>query len=207
MRHPRSRSRLRRSATIGVAACASCLTMQLAASRPAQAQYVDRYDERESAHFALGFDLEGAAPINVPTINGNSVTGGGGFKVRAGEQLHFPGIRFTPEIGYGYDHLFANDDQGNSYAWDLHRAFGGARLAFGHFLVPVIYGHVGYGWRATGDPDVPSAGGITYDLGAALDLHIVPHVGIGAHVEFGEIDSQPYTPEWLAFGLHADIVF
>jgi hypothetical protein len=71
----------------------------------------------------------------------------------------------------------------------------------------VIYGHLGYGWRATGDPSVPSAGGFAYDLGGALDLHVIPHLGIGAHVELDGIESQPDTPQWLAFGLHADIVF
>lgn len=203
----RSRPRVRQATCASVATLVACLAVLLA-SRTAHAQgYYDRYDERERAAFAVGFDVEGAVPINVPQVNGNDLNGGGGFKVRVGEQLHFPGLRFTPEIGYGYTHLFASDDQGNAYAWDLHRAFAGARLAFGHFLVPVIYGHVGYGWRATGDPDVPSAGGITYDLGGALDLHVIPHFGIGAHIEYGQIDSQPYTPEWVAFGLHADLVF
>lgn len=176
--------------------------------RTAHAQgYSDHYDDHDRAAFALGFDLEGAVPLNVPKVNGNDLTGGGGFKVRLGEQLHFPGVRFTPEIGYGYDHLFASDDQGAAYAWDLHRVFGGARLAFGHFLVPVIYGHLGYGWRATGDPSVASAGGFAYDVGGALDLHIVPHFGVGVHVELDGIESQPDTPQWLAFGAHADLVF
>jgi hypothetical protein len=207
LRTARSRPRLRRAAGAATATLLACAAVLLS-TRVAHAQgYYDHYEERERAAFALGFDLEGAVPINLPQVNGNDVSGGGGFKVRVGEQLHFPGIRFTPEIGYGYTHLFASDDAGNAYAWDLHRAFGGARLAFGHFLVPVIYGHVGYGWRATGDPSVPSAGGVTYDLGGALDLHVIPHFGIGAHIEYGEIDSQPYTPQWVAFGLHADIVF
>ena len=73
-------------------------------------------------------------------MNGNDLSGGGGFKVRLGAQFRAPGIRFTPEIGYGYDHLFANDDQGDAYAWDLHRVFAGARVGFGHFLVRLALG-------------------------------------------------------------------
>src|SRR5580698_5208133 len=40
----------------------------------------------------LGFDLEGAFPVgvNVPG-NQNDLKGGGGFKVRVGEQFRFPG--------------------------------------------------------------------------------------------------------------------
>jgi hypothetical protein len=173
----------------------------------AQRYYDDRYDERDRSRLALAFDLEGAVPVNIPQVNGNSLNGGGGFKVRVGGQFRAPWMRFTPELGYGYDHLFASDYQGDAYAWDLHRVFGGARIDFGHFLVPVIYGHLGYGWRATGDPNVPSTGGLAYDLGGALDLHVVPHLSFGAHVEFDGIESQPDTPQWLALGGHLSLVF
>jgi hypothetical protein len=204
----RSRLIAHRAACTGAASVAACIAV-LTFSRSAHAQtYDDRYYvDRERSAFDLGFDLEGAAPINIPQVNGNQVNGGGGFKIRVGEQLRFPGIRFIPELGYGYDHLFATDDSGDSYAWDLHRVFGGARLAFGHLIVPVIYGHIGYGWRATGEPEVPSVGGLAYDVGAALDLHLIPHFAFGAHFEYGSIDTQPYTPQWLAMGLHADVTF
>jgi hypothetical protein len=167
----------------------------------------DAYDEHDRAHFALGFDLEGAIPINIPQVNGNSVQGGGGFKIRVGEQLRFPFMRITPELGYGYDHLWASDADGSAYAWDLHRVFAGVRLGLGEILVPSVYGHVGYGWRDTSAPDVGQAGGVTYDFGVALDLHIIPHFGIGVHAEYAGIESQPDTPQWLALGLHADLVF
>jgi hypothetical protein len=180
---------------------------------PAPAPY---YAEREPPYaLQLGFDLEGAAPvgINVPG-NGNTLNGGGGFKVRVGEQLRFPGIRFTPELGYGYDHLWANDDSGNQYGWDMNRIFGGARLAFGRILVPVIYGHLGYGWRqvgsgwTSGNNNITGGnGGLAYDIGGALDLHLVPHFGFGAHLEYAGISSIDVTPQWLALGLHADLTF
>lgn len=118
-----------------------------------------------------------------------------------------PGLRFTPEIGYGYQHLFATDDAGESFAWNTHRVFGGARLGFGWILVPTVYAHVGYGWRDTNDPTVPEASGLAFDAGLALDLHIIPHFGFGAHAEYAMIDSVPYTPHWLALGLHADLAF
>jgi hypothetical protein len=154
----------------------------------------------------LGLDLEGAVPVGVNVPQGD-LSGGGGFKVRVGEQLSFPGIRFTPEVGYGYDHLWANDAAGNQYGWDMNRIFGGARLAFGRILVPVVYAHVGYGWRQTAATYVTGGnGGLAYDVGGALDLRVIPHFGFGAHLEYAAIDI-PYQPQWVALGLHADLIF
>ncbi len=159
--------------------------------------------------FTVAVDLEGAVPLNVPRSgDGNDLQGGGGIKIRLGERIRMrDGVSVTPEVGYGYDHLFATDDYGDSYSWDMHRGFAGARISFGRFLVPVVYAHVGYGWRDTGDPTVPQASGVAFDLGGALDLRVGPHFGVGAHVEYATIDAQPYTPEWLALGFHADLAF
>jgi hypothetical protein len=166
------------------------------------------YDDRAEGRFDFGFDGEGAAMVAPPrSLIGNTLTGGTGFKLRAGDQFRFRGLRFTPEIGYAYQHLFATDDIGDSFSWETHRLFGGARLAFGHVIAPGFYGHFGYGWRNTGDPTVPQAGGLALDAGFALDLHLIPHFGFGAHAEYVTIDSQPYTPQWVALGLHGDLVF
>jgi hypothetical protein len=54
---------------------------------------------------------------------------------------------------------------------------------------------------------VNQEGGLAVDVGGAIDLRVVPHLGIGAHVEYATIDAQPYAPQWIATGLHADITF
>ncbi|HEY8091039.1 MAG TPA: hypothetical protein VIF09_24420 [Polyangiaceae bacterium] len=178
----------------------------LLAATPASAQ---RYEPEPSYATQLGFDLEGAIPVNPPTSpQNNEIRGGGGFKVRLGEQFPFGGIRFTPELLYGYDHLWANDDTGAAYGWDVSRVFGGARLSLGRILVPVLYGHLGYGWRQTGDQTVTgSASGLGFDVGGALDLRVVPHFGAGVHVEYTNVETQLETPQWIAVGLHADAIF
>ena len=174
--------------------------------------YAYAYDDRRgTTGLELGADLEGAVPLHVPNVAGNDLRGGGGFKLRVGETLRFGDLRFTPEIGYAYTHLFASEDSGYdspTYDWNLHRAFAGARLGFGRFIVPVVYGHDGYGWRAVPDATfVQDSSGFAWDAGVALDLHLIPHFGFGAHAEVAGIDAQPYTPEWLALGVHAELVF
>ena len=158
--------------------------------------------------FDFGFDGDGAAIIAPPrSITGNTLTGGTGFKLRFGDQMRFRGVRFTPEGGYAYEHLFATNDVGPAQDWQTHRLFGGARLSFGHVVAPGFYGHLGYGWRNTGDPSVPQLGGLALDAGFALDFHVLRHFGFGAHAEYVTIDAQPLTPQWLALGLHGDVVF
>jgi len=165
------------------------------------------YEYEHPTALSLAADLEGAVPLNAPVLaDGNSLQGGGGFKLRIGERIHVArGLHITPEGGYGFDHVWASDDIGNAYSWDMHRLFGGARLEFGHIVVPVFYAHVGYGWRTTGDPTVPAASGVAFDIGGALDLRLIPFFAVGAHIEYATIDSQPYTPEWMALGLHASL--
>lgn len=52
-------------------------------------RYAYYYDEREPLYaLDLGVDLEGAVPLDLPRfVDGNNVQGGGGIKVRLGEQI------------------------------------------------------------------------------------------------------------------------
>ncbi len=177
---------------------------------PPQYGYYRREYREEPEPFsalAIGVDVEGAFPVNAPQIgNGYNVNGGEGVKFRIGEQFRLsPRFRITPEAGYGYDHMFASDNQGDSYSWNESRVFGGLRMAFGRFFVPSLYAHVGYGWQSTGDPGVPSASGIAFDFGGALDIRILRQLQIGAHVEWVTISAEPYAIDWTALGLHIDL--
>jgi hypothetical protein len=166
------------------------------------------YEERRSA-FDLGFDVEGTAPLNLPTLpDGNRIQGGSGFKVRFGDQIRIdPQFRVTIEGGYAYDHMFASDAEGDAFGWDTNRVFGGIRLGFGRFVSPSVYGHLGIGWRNTGDPSAPPTSGFAADVGGALDFRLGRHFQIGAHLEYATMNTQPYAPEWLGIGGHADFVF
>lgn len=166
-------------------------------------------DREPPFSLALALDLEGAFPVNVPRfVDRNDLTGGGGFKLRMGEQIRLRGgARITPEVGYGYEHLFASDDFGNAYSWDVHRLFGGVRLGVGYFVVPSVYGHIGYGWRVTSDPTVPQEGGLTLDVGAALDFRVAPHLTLGVHLEYATLDNPDYGVQWFAAGGHGTLLF
>jgi hypothetical protein len=167
------------------------------------------YEYREPvAAFALAMDFEGAIPLNVPQLDGNTWSGGGGLKIRAGEQLRLRGgVRFTPEVGYGYDRLFVRDDAGDEFDWSLNRVFAGARLGFGRLVVPVFYAHAGYGWQATGEQGEQGNSGFAFDVGGALDFRLLPRVGFGVHIEYAAIETQPDQVSWLALGVHGDILF
>jgi hypothetical protein len=177
-------------------------------ARPASPYY---YQEPPYS-FNLGFDLEGVAPVNPPNVPGGNaaaIGGGFGFKVRAGEQFRFPGLRFTPELEYAYDHLWAGDNLGNGYAWDMNRVAAGARLGFGRIIVPSIYGHIGYGWRQTDATYINGGGegGLAFDVGGALDFRVAPHFGFGIHVEYAQVTTDVDTPQWVAIGGHIDLQF
>jgi len=198
----------------------------LGISRPASAQQVYVYgpppppppgpryyyydDYREGPYaLVLAADFEGGIPVNTPVFgDGNTISGGGGFKLRAGEQIRLQGgVRLTPEVGYGFMHLFAQDDLGNAFDWDLHRVFVGARLSVGRFVQPVVYGHIGYGWQVSADPNAPGSSGFSYDFGGALDLRVIPHLGLGAHVEYAAIEAPPFSFQWIGLGVHGYVVF
>jgi hypothetical protein len=154
----------------------------------------------------VGADVEVPVPVGVSTHDADSVGTGAGFKIRLGDTIHVPLIRITPEIGYALDYLSGSGNDSASYGWTLQRTFVGARLGIGELIVPLGYAHVGYGWRTTADPSVPEGDGLAVDGGLALDLHLIPHLGFGAHAEYATIlTGNPTRPQWLAFGLHLEL--
>jgi len=206
-----------RTLSLSAFACLSALLVSaqaLAARHGRHYEYESAEEEEEEeyregrSHFDFGFDGEGAVPIGIArSPAGNDISGGGGFKVRLGDQIRFPRLWVTPEFEYGYDHFFANDISGSAYACDMHRLMGGARLGIGRVVVPTFYAHVGYGWRNTGDPTVTADRGVAFDGGFALDLHVVRRLSFGGHVEFATLNAPPFAPQWVAVGLHGDVAF
>jgi hypothetical protein len=171
--------------------------------------YVREYHAEHDHALALGVDLEGAALVNIPTLpDGNQIQGGSGFKVRLGDQIRVAsGFRITIEGAYAYDRLFGSNESGTSFDWDTYRLLGGLRFAFGRVIVPSIYGHLGFGWRLTGDPETPQTSGFAADAGGAIDLRLWRHLQFGLHAEYATLNTTPYAPQWIAMGAHVDVAF
>jgi hypothetical protein len=174
--------------------------------------YVRRAPEQMGTGLNLGLDLEGASDATPP--QNTSGEGGGGFKLRIGAEIRRPYLRIIPEGGFGYTHLFVSDNAGDNVGWNMERLFVGVRIGFGEVIVPIIYGHIGYGWRTTGTNDtigagsaVPGASGLTGDGGIGLDFHFIRHVGFGLHAEYVTVQANPATPDWIAVGAHMDVRF
>jgi hypothetical protein len=204
-----SRGNLLCGVATGVASLLGVLALEEVAR--ADTYYVEERGSRGySTAFNLGFDVEGAADFTPPNVNSNSVEGGSGFKLRFGAQFHRRFLRIIPEGGFSYTHLFVTDEAGESVGWNMERAFAGVRIGFGEVVVPLVYGHLGYGWRGTSggvlDP-IPTASGLTADAGFALDFHVIRHFGFGFHIEYVAVEATPFVPDWIALGLHGDVVF
>lgn len=146
----------------------------------------------------IAADFDGALPVD----SHGTLDGGGGFGIRLGRQIHLPGLRLTPEVGYGYMHLFGTN------GWPdvtTHRIQGGLRLGVGELLVPFAFVHAGYGWRVSSEP-VAGGGGLAVDVGVGLDLSLGP-LSVGGHVGYASIAADPNDPKWVILGLDAAIVF
>ena len=96
----------------------------------------------------------------------------------------------------------------------MERVFVGARIGFGEVVVPMIYGHVGYGWRVADNGNgagnallIPGGNGFTADAGVALDFHLIRHFGFGLHAEYVTVQTTPAVPDWIAVGAHVDVRF
>lgn len=140
------------------------------------------------------------------------VTNGGadfglGFSGRIGYRIGLGPLWIAPELGGGY--LSFGEVGANS----IHpsRVYGGGRLGLGGFVQPQIYGHAGYGWMG-GVRDI-SFRGAMFEVGGALDLRVIPLLGIGVHAGYTSNDSINEgllgrgAINWVNFGVHAGLTF
>jgi hypothetical protein len=153
-----------------------------------------------AAEPTIAADLDYTLPIDQ-----SHVSPGFGFGARVGQFLEGPSIGFTPELGFGYA----------SFTGDLgpkvYRGVGGFRLGIGDFVRPGIFGHAGIARlnvSTTADRDF-SRTAFTYDIGAFLDVSVMPHLTVGAHFAYDRVhDSSRFGAfAWGAFGAHAALIF
>ena len=199
------RSPLSRRPVLNIALSVGCACAAIvAAPKEARADHLGKFD--------LGLDGDATALMAPSPTQNNLSTLGSGFKVRFGDHLRWRGgLNLTPEVGYAFDHIFAAN-QGTPE--NMNRIFAGLRVGFGKYVVPTLYGHIGYGFRSVSTNNtvlenagiVPSSNGLALDTGVAVEFRIAQHLEIGPHAEFVYIDV-PNAPQWLAFGGHLNFIF
>lgn len=171
------RSPHRTSALLKASAGALFLSLAVLLPRTASAQNKIAID--------LGADL--------PQGSGND--NGWGIGGRFGRQWNLAVIKLTPEVGFSYHDLTGPAD---ATAWNI---LAGGRFGIDFGLEPIVFAHAGLGHYSASFGDHTSFG---YDIGAALDLTILPVVSFGAHVMESGISGGNGSDalSWLEIGGH-----
>ena len=166
------------------------------------------------ADFELGGDFDVALPI-LQSTRVNYLATGAGFDIRVGWRFRIPyqPLWITPELAAGYTDLSAN----------VVRVRPGLRIAFGNFVIPYAYAHLGFGWTSY-DPlgvndhvvtaSYVSSPGYAIDAGAGVDFAVLRRLTVGAHLGYnmvgvGEVSTaEPaFHASWINVGLNAAFHF
>ena len=142
-----------------------------------------------SAQNKIAVDLGADFPSGSGNDNGWGIGG------RFGHQWNLTLIKITPEVGFSYHDLSGRSD---TTAWNI---LAGGRFGVDLGLEPLVFAHAGVGHYSTIGGDHTS---FAYDIGAALDLTVLPVVSFGAHVmESGIAGGNGYDAlNWLEVGGH-----
>jgi hypothetical protein len=144
-----------------------------------------------TAHAQNKFAIDLGADF--PSGKGND--NGWGAGVRFGHQWNLTLIKLIPEVGFSYHDMSGPAD---TKAWNI---LAGGRFGIDFGLEPLVFAHAGIGHYSSFDASQTS---FAYDIGAALDLTILPVVSFGAHVMESGIagggGSDAFS--WLEVGGH-----
>lgn len=142
----------------------------------------------------LALDLEAAFPSDVPDTDRGF---GGGL--RLGNEWNLVLLKLTPEFQGNY-HAFGGASDAKQFS-----AMAGGRVGVGLVIQPSVFAHAGVGhfsYRAHSEDIAQTS--LAYDVGAALDLTLLPLVDLGVHGSVngiaGDKDADPFT--WYALGAH-----
>ncbi len=148
-----------------------------------------------SSGTSIGVDLDYTNGINEPLVGS-----GTGFNVRLGYKLDLLVLQVTPEVGGAY-HTFSGDASPK-----FSQGIVGGRLQFGKILEPGLYAHLGYGHISVADA---GHSGATADVGATLDLTLLPLLDVGVHAGYnGMLKSGDYDAfNTYVLGVHGALIF
>ncbi len=125
---------------------------------------------------------------------------GQGVQLRLGYALPAPGLHLVGEATGGH---LAFDPTSAQNSLEINNLGAGLRVGIDAPLRPSVFGHLGYAWvTAPGLPDVED--GQTWDVGAALDLTLLPVVNIGVSTAW---HNMPGQGQWVTAGAHLEVAF
>jgi hypothetical protein len=153
-----------------------------------------------AADTPVALDLHYVAPTS------KGADGGAGIAGRIGRRFGSKPWVITPELQLAYETF------GGPFEPRLYRGLAGLRVGYDIVAVrPGLYGHGGIARSQFDDIAAPGLGhtAITYDIGAFLDVTLLPLVNVGAHFAFNQMldgNNGKDGVKWLAIGLHAELV-
>ncbi len=131
---------------------------------------------------------------------GGPAFGAGGH---LGYVIDLPLVDVVPELAVSYVR-FPGDEIGNAPQAITSTRFG-ARLELGiPVLSPAVYGHGGYASLAgEGSDYILERSGWSYDVGAALDLTVIPAMRVGVHATYNAmLPDEKDEVTWTEVGAH-----
>lgn len=140
-----------------------------------------------------------AVDVGAAFPSGAESSDGWGAGLRFGRRYHVTLLSLDPELDVAY-HNFGD---GKTEAF---RVLGGGRLGIDAGLEPSVFAHAGVGHYGAPAGSHTSLG---YDLGAALDLTMLPVISFGPHVMFAGIaGTNTIEPlSWFEVGGHVSFTF
>ncbi|MET0387160.1 MAG: hypothetical protein ABW321_14425 [Polyangiales bacterium] len=131
--------------------------------------------EDHGGRFMIALDLDYAT-----AVSGDLIEKGGGGGLRVGTEHDLFLVTLIPELTLDYHNFGAEPDTAGIVTGKI-----GGRIRFLKIVEPGIFAHIGIG--NIGGNEQYSHLGPAFDMGATLDLTIIPLIDIGLHVAWNRI--------------------
>jgi hypothetical protein len=159
----------------------------------------DEAERRHRGRLMLALDLDYSS-----AIQSDQIEKGGGGALRIGTQRNLFLVTLIPELTLDHHSYGAERHENNDTASITTGKIGG-RIRFLKIIEPGIFAHVGVG-HVGGDP-LYSHTGVALDMGATVDLTILPLIDIGLHAAWNRIfGGYDAGVSYGTAGLHVALV-
>ncbi len=157
------------------------------------------WSEPAKAQNTLGVD------VSFNDTLGDEGDNGAGVDLYFGPRMDLGLLALTTELSAGFH------DFGGGIDPSVYRGMAGGRLGLFTIIRPSIFAHIGVGhltWDEGPGDDRDSRTNIATDVGAALDLTVLPMMDVGVQLSYNTIAGNSSNPafDWTQFGAHVIFV-